>query len=148
MTREYRGKCVITNQWVYGYYFQDGITKHHKIYTSDTNTYHLINPLTLGQYIGVNAENGNHIFEGDFVYIVAGEAHQGMREFAQECIVEFKHGSFIATQQNRTCWIFSEIPTDEIDIWGNIHDNSDKYTCFFDECETTIVNNTNTELPF
>lgn len=64
-----RGKCVSGERWVYGYYEMlsyDWGRAVHIIHTNGWNAEE-VNPVTVGDYIGMRDKKGTRIFEGDIV---------------------------------------------------------------------------------
>lgn len=74
MNREikFRGKRTDNGEWVYGYYVIDPKGQH-KIYwqpfaESTSNTYHIVDPKSVGQLVGIENEHGFSVYEGDIIH--------------------------------------------------------------------------------
>ena len=118
----FRGKHG--NKWVYGNYVTtrdnsppDNDVTIHFIHKNDTA--YVVDPETIGQYIGLEDKNGKKIFEGD---IVASESWKGGYNYAPVHYGEW----------NCSCcdgvygWSFypEDIRNPEFyEVAGNIHDN-------------------------
>ena len=88
-----------------------------------------INPETFGVGTGVEDKSGNEIFDGDIIRI-AYTAHlfEGNTFIDHVALVEYCDGAFIAsTNTGYDDRLIGELPTDVIEIIGNIHDNPELF---------------------
>lgn len=87
--REFRGKRVDGDRWVYGYYLcLRGVDEPLHIIVDGRGEYHTCRYDTIGEFSGVEDEAGKKIYEGD---IVSGLFRFGMEVKA---ICAFRDGSF------------------------------------------------------
>ena len=61
----FRGKCLSSNEWVYGYYRVYKGT--HKIFELETNIEIDVDGSTVGRYIDIKDFKGADLFEGDLI---------------------------------------------------------------------------------
>lgn len=116
----FRGKTLISNEWVYGYFVKGGtrncIVEHlanFPKYDIDINT--------LGQYTGLTDKNGKKIFEGDMLKDDWGKIFEVIFTtsscgFMVECISapsEFETGRYR----------IGDVWCNTISVIGNIYDN-------------------------
>lgn len=126
MEREilFRGKSVVTGEWVEGHYFEHGehcILNTRKVENDMTKFVEKIDPKTLGQYTVLRDKNGTRIFEGDILKNDrTGEIgfvswHGTMAGFILNKLPREKNGGF--------CWgeLFHSYMKRA--VIGNIHDN-------------------------
>lgn len=132
---KFRGKSLITGEWIYGGYYsqpdrrKDSI-RHIIVYQSNDlggqQTIHdPIDVKTLGQYIGVKDFTGREIYEGDIVKVLGGEYCQGFHEYNYTCVVEWQANGFDLVKIKNKCgvgWGFVSIEYD-ITVIGNIYEN-------------------------
>ena len=114
--REYlfRGKRIDNGEWVEGcLYITHYGTREIGCYNSELNIARwtsLVDPATVGQYIGLKDKNGKRIFEGDVVH--------GPNCYKE--IVVFEIGGFFPFSiAGWEC----EPDSDSVRVIGNIHDN-------------------------
>ena len=126
MSREikFRGKRTDNGEWVYGYYFEtgmsgvyivgsrpqakrtkDGMTAREKIWEYE------VDPATVGQFTGLKDKNGREIYERDILEYVPWALAGNMERRA----VEFKDGIYYAGYQLKD--------VNDGEVIGNVHDN-------------------------
>ncbi len=139
MMREikFRGKRKDNGDWVYGNLITPTLSNSDYVFgcyiyeTNKTNLFansgdelyqmvlHKVDPATVGQYTGLNDENGKEICEGD---VLGREAHWIF-------YVGFKDGCFVmipCEQVQRNNWTWRPARHYVVEDWeviGNIHDN-------------------------
>lgn len=125
MKREikFRGRRIDNGEWVYGYLVVDPKGQC-KIYwqpfqAATGNTYHIIDPETVGQYTGLKDKNGVEIYEWDIILSRDGYAPLRNRT------VIFDSGSFMLHDKalnaaNYVLWYFRP---DQIEVIGNVFEN-------------------------
>ena len=138
----FRGKCVETGEWVFGFYFRDEEGSKIKHWTHDPGNrideppeYHeldvLVDDDTVGQYIGRDYEDGVKMFEGDIVKVVIDDYG-----FAPKCRRENINGTYALIGENKRPidthsdgiykWLSLENTSKEsIKLLGNIYDNKE-----------------------
>lgn len=123
MERENLYKAIhkFTGEWVYGYYFKDGVT--HRIFelnkesvtTSDVYIGVSVHPETVCKFWKTSKKAGK-LFEGDKVK-VQGSKRVGTYE--TEIIFD---GTMFTLKENKTAFIKSSCFVGIIEVIGNIHD--------------------------
>ena len=118
---KFRGKCVETNKWIYGYYAKTVLGNEvplcvadcriHDIIIKDGSMYY-VKSETVGQYIGTNDMYNKEVYEGDVIrsYNYSGQA------FEKLSVVEY----------DESYLIYRGIDIEMIDceeIIGNIYEN-------------------------
>ena len=120
---KFRGLRIDGNGWVYGYYVYRPDGKH-LIYwkpfeESSQNTYHIVDPKTVGQFTGLLDCNGKDIFEGDII-----EWKEAAIRFRVTWSLEDCGFICIRVWQDNICsGSMNQQYLDHFQIIGNIHEN-------------------------
>ena len=132
---KFRGKCSISNEWVYGDLIHGVGAKDKNIYILPrkinlANINHCdpldgvrVIPETVDQFTGLKDKNGNEIWEGDICNTY--DIYQPS-ELADSIV--FHDGSFVFQNEYKLSFELRGFKTDYIEIIGNIHDNPDLLT--------------------
>ena len=125
MSREilFRGKSIGTGEWLYGYLFNYGLTAPSNVpcisvcvpksWKEAYNLY-VVSPDTIGQYIGLNDEKGNKIFEGDIISL--GDPNI-------KYLTMWRNDGFCAKQIGASSYIGLTYWASHIEVLGNVIDN-------------------------
>lgn len=127
----FRGKTPVTGEWVEGNLIQ--ITEplircEIKLQSPDESVY-LVDPETVGQYIGLTDENGKKIFEGDIAEYE--DEAPGQYEYHDSLIInrgviKYSEGSFYWTNAvNANLQDSAYKGVADCKVIGNIYDNSE-----------------------
>lgn len=117
----FRGKRVDNDEWVEGYYVASmplnakKVNRHLIIENTRKGTTFLINPDTLGQFIGMFDKNGRKIFEGDILKVEYSDEKGDYCE--SQCIIK-------DMTDYMALWKLDTSHT--IEVIGNIYDDKRK----------------------
>ncbi len=108
--RHYRARCVVTGDFVYGYYywspFEVNGTNHRIIAKGlDRNVKVYVHGESVGQHVGFYDKSGRDIYEGDRVKTTALSNDHGQRGGTEFCIVRFYAGSFCLCLNGNECGV-------------------------------------------
>ena len=122
-TIKFRGKSILTDEWLYGDLVHSADKKRTAILVNDKDSYDEceVAPKTIGQFTGLYDANGKRIYEGDIVKWKADN-----RLYA----VIFKWGMFYASVEVCNQETYGGFPLHAlagdkkgVEIVGNIYDN-------------------------
>lgn len=121
----FRGKRIYNGEWVYGFYCHVPCGRlgrdEHMIQTVKKSRgigmLHDVDPATVGQFTGLLDKNGERIFEGD-VLTLDGEYGFFVLEFQEDTARFVMSGDSIVVD-------FDNFWSYEVEVMGNIHDNSE-----------------------
>lgn len=143
VTRKFRGKRKDNGEWVKGFYVESKYYEGGDLYRiipenvqyCDYEGYYIeydVDPVTVGQYIGICDINETEIFEGDIIKTHYANAQKA--DFIETVV--FHNGKFCGFYENNGCkqWatLYDGVPhlaidksvyMDSVEIIGNIHDN-------------------------
>ena len=124
----FRGKSIITNEWVYGGivhqtdFYGDIVDRYYIVDGTDTRDYDIgyserVIPETVGQYTGVTDKNGTKIFDGDVIQVDEIED--------QNFVVAWNNddAGFELADDGIYLPLFGTVSVQNIKVVGNIHDN-------------------------
>lgn len=127
----FRGKRKDTGEWVEGFYVCAGgklhyilIGKIHIVYGNVEFIKFIVDPAIIGQYTGMNDNNGKMIFEGDLVQPVLPTSISQPRFIWPIMPVVFSDGVFgLQDQRGGVTPFKSFAPRVTFEVKGNVHDN-------------------------
>ena len=118
MNREikFRGRCVITGRWAYGYYYISKGNSMIRLQGKNQDKEVIVTPESVGQFTGFKAEKGKEVFDDD-VLSCKGKSYKLVRHIGG-CYE--LHPLFVGAMSD-VYFLFQV--HDMMKIKGNTHDN-------------------------
>lgn len=118
---KFRGKTP-DGKWVYGLLTHDCNDENIECLSiSESWTkFHEVIPETVGQFTGLQDNNGKDIYEGDLLEVITNKGKHS--QYMQNCIVVFKDSCFQLEHENKRTSLFPTTKSVEIEVIDNIHD--------------------------
>lgn len=134
---KFRGRKICKNEWVYGYYIEDGLNNHYIVemkdnkdkdyYYGKTYRYVEVIPETIEQFTGLYDKNNIPIYEGD---IVSSPFRNVINRVKTYIISYYKFGFMLQEYDLETkqygdyeCFIGDLLG--KLEVIGNIYDNKE-----------------------
>ena len=122
-TIKFRGKSILTDEWLYGDLVHSADKKRTAILVNDKDSYDEceVDSETIGQFIGLYDAHGKEIYEGDILKWNKGRLY----------VVKFWRGMFYASVEECNEGILGGFPLhrlteyedEKCEIVGNLYDN-------------------------
>lgn len=131
---KFRGRKICKNEWVYGYYIEDGLNNHYIVeikdnkdkdyYYGKTYRYVEVIPETIEQFTGLYDKNNIPIYEGD---IITFESGFGGRE---TCLIYYDEQLLSLNMKwYQKGYVYDGLSylrrKEKIEVIGNIFDNKE-----------------------
>jgi hypothetical protein len=121
-TIKYRGKSIIDNNWVYGYYIEDD-DGYPSIITNSHSLPHQVYSNTVGQFLNVVDCNGVEVYEGDMFDGIYESLYitwcDHCKQFQFHDI--YDHECFACSRDLHWIEFVNDLPS--VRIIGNIHES-------------------------